>query len=151
MVLLLVLIEIYTIDHCVKRRKIFTLDIMPLYVCSIIENLISAIITLLIMEPMGKFTLYSCGARRLADWYTLFFNPVPGYASTMRCTQEAVYPYYSIVFVHYTLALASLLIIRPLVPVKRKEIDICKTIYLTMYAIPALAIIHAIFAGVICK
>lgn len=153
MVLLLVLIEIYIIDHCVKRRKIFTLDIMPLYCCSIVENLISALITLLMMEPMGKLTLYSCGVRRLSDFYTLFFNPVPGYNNAIRCTQEAVYPYYSIVFVHYALALASLLIFRPILTTvrKRKELNICQTVYLTMYFIPLLSLIHAVFCGFICK
>lgn len=166
MSLLLLITEFYIIDYCIKRRTL-TCDILLLHFIATIENLLALLITIVIMEPTGSFNIRSCGAERLSDWYTLFFNPNPHYAQTLRCTQEAVFPLYSMIFLFYIISL-TLLVIRPLLLLfcslllqfvtgsnHFKEImcntNATNTIYLTLYAIPALSTIHAIFCGLICK
>lgn len=62
--------------------------------CAVVEVIISAIVSILLMEPLGEFRLFSCPVRKFSDWYTLFYNPTPNYEKSLHCTQEAVYPLY---------------------------------------------------------
>lgn len=112
-----------------------------------------AALTLLISlsDTQGYLWIRSCNVQQLSDWYTVFWNPIPEYKETLRCSQEAVYPLYSMVFMFFGLALIFLLIIRPLMARKVSDKNAGKTIYLTMYALPALSLIHAILGGIICK
>lgn len=60
---------------------------------------------------------------------------------------------YSIVFVHLGYSLLLMLLFRALLIPRlhwRKE-EARKTVYLTLYAIPLMALCHAILAGLLCK
>lgn len=59
---------------------------------ALLETSVAAVVTVLLVEPVGEFSIDSCKVRTLSDWYTLFLNPRPNYANTLHCTQEAVYP-----------------------------------------------------------
>ncbi len=166
MVFILIIIEWYFTDQCVKRRKL-TFDVLALHSIVLFENLFSLLITLLLIEPFGTFEVKSCSPKRLSDWYTLFFNPSPDYKNTIYCTQEAVYPLYTMIFIFYSLSLVSV-VFRALylriiaysfnlfsksafLQDLASDSNTTKTIYLTLYAIPALSFIHAIFCGLICE
>lgn len=60
--------------------------------CSLLETLVAAILSILLMEPKGLLTLYACPIKKFSDWYTLFYNPTPNYEKLLHCSQEAVYP-----------------------------------------------------------
>ena len=45
--------------------------------------------------------------------YSFLHNPNPNYEETLRCTQEVVFPLYTMVFVFYALCGALMLLVRP--------------------------------------
>lgn len=72
----------------------------------------AAVCTLLVMEPYGSFAVRSCEVKDLADWYTMLYNPRPGYTTTLHCTQEVVYPLYVLnIFAFYFKILCCMLAI----------------------------------------
>lgn len=70
----------------------FTKGQLILHLSAFLEVSASAVLTLLMFDPVGQFTFNACRVSRLADWYTLFHNPSPDYGDKLYCTQEAVYP-----------------------------------------------------------
>ncbi|XP_065833353.1 JNK1/MAPK8-associated membrane protein-like isoform X1 [Oscarella lobularis] len=119
-------------------------------VSATLESLLSAIIALLLFDPVGKLNLRSCGVNRLSDWYTIFLNPRPRYTETIHCAQEAVYPLYTLVFAYYGLALVTLLLFRPIFTWKFRRYKSCRVpVYFEMYSIPVLVIVHAGLAGLL--
>lgn len=146
MLILLLLIEWYIVDYCVKRRDL-PLEVLVLHLSAAAESVLSAIIVVVIMSDSDKwFTITSCRVMRMSDWYTVFYNP-----RNVSCTQEAVYPLFSMVFMFYGVSLILLLIIRPIIVWKSSDKNSKKTIFLTLYVIPGLAFIHSVFCGVICE
>lgn len=122
-----------------------------LHVTAFFEILLACVISILVTNPVGKFVVYSCPVRGLADWYTLLHNPTPNYEKKIYCTQEAVYPLYTIVFVFYALALLIMLLIRPWVCRKFLPRRSKMSIYAAMYFIPILTLLHAVMGGLLCK
>lgn len=61
-------------------------------ISALLESVSAAVASLLIMTPSGEFTLYSCGANSIQDWYTVFYNPTIKHSVRLHCTQESVYP-----------------------------------------------------------
>lgn len=98
------------------------------------------------------FKIKSCRALRISDFYPIFFNP-----RNLSCTQEAVYPLFSMVLMLYAFSLVNLLILRPIVIVLAtssqnivwKQSHAVKSIYLTLYLIPSLVLIHIVLCGLI--
>lgn len=164
MVLVFVVIQCYFIDQSFKSNKLNFLS-FSLYLATICESIIASIISTLPFNSGWDFNLRTCGVKSFADWYTLFFNP--SINENFHCTQEAVYPLYSIVFIFYFIALCLVLsrhiylrlicfilyFITRSNQVKRLYPKDCitKNTYYILYSIPALLFIHAILAGVICK
>ncbi|KAK4311663.1 hypothetical protein Pmani_016861 [Petrolisthes manimaculis] len=136
------------IDAAAKRRT-FTKEVMGLYTSAIIEVGVAAVVTLLVTEPYGSFRIRSCQVRKLADWYPLLHNPNPNYEGVLHCTQEAVYPLYSMVFVFYTVCLVVMLVIRPALSSKLLPGRGKAAIYSALYFLPILIVIHAVGAGLI--
>lgn len=62
------------------------------HVTAMLECSVSGVVTLLLTDPMGEFSIRSCRVKELSDWYTMLYNPSPDYINTLHCTQEAVYP-----------------------------------------------------------
>lgn len=62
------------------------------HITAMLECSVSAVVTLLVTEPVGMFSIRSCRVQMLSDWYTMLYNPSPDYVNTLHCTQEAVYP-----------------------------------------------------------
>jgi len=91
------------------RKTVILLQLAALF-----ESVLAAVLTLVLTSPVGELTLTSCPVNQFSDWYTMFHNPTPDYEHTTYCTQEAVYPLYTIVLVYYTLSLVLMMLIRPL-------------------------------------
>lgn len=81
----------YFIDACSKERT-FSKNQIILHISAFFEVVISAVISVFLIEPIGVFYINSCGVKRFSDWYTLFYNPTPNYEKKLYCTTEAVYP-----------------------------------------------------------
>lgn len=150
MAILLLLIQWYIIDSSIKRRTL-TVDVLLMHLSGVVEVTLAAVTLLISQSEGGYIQIRSCNVEQLSDWYTVFWNPTPDHKETLRCSQEAVYPLYSMVFIFFGLALIFLLIIRPLMARKVSDKNAGKTVYLTMYALPALSLIHAVLGGIICK
>ncbi|XP_064484367.1 JNK1/MAPK8-associated membrane protein-like [Ornithodoros turicata] len=148
MALLILVSEWYIIDKTLKRRS-FTTEVLVLHASALVENIMAIVSTLLVTPPVGELLVHTCRVRQLSDWYTLLHNPTPGYKHTLRCTQEAVYPLYSMVFIYYGFCLVSLLLLRPVLVFRVFTGQAKKSIFLTMYIIPAMALIHATMAGLL--
>lgn len=120
-----------------------------LRVTTIIESLVSIFISLLVIEPYGQLTLKSCNKESIKDWYTVFFNPKPDYVHVIRCTQEAVYPLFTIVLVYYACCLLMSVILRPLFTYFLKGSLGRSSLYASMYLLPIITVVHAAFSGLI--
>lgn len=170
MVLVFIVIQFYIIDRIVRSNYFLSLAIF-FYLTTAAEAIFSSIITLFIFNGQWSFDLKTCGNRNFSDWYTLFYNPSG--TEEYKCTQEAVYPIYSIVFLFYLIVLVFVLF-RPLYhnltyfciylltsasiikKLSRKNQDyprecVQKITYYILYSIPAIIFLHALLAGIICK
>lgn len=69
----------------------------------------------------------------------------------MICTHERVYPLQTIVLVFYVFCVSSMLVLRPIINNKvRAKIEKCSlAVYYALYAFPILAVIHALFGGLV--
>ena len=63
-----------------------------LHLSALVESVVSALLTLVLSDPMGSLHIRSCRVQQLSDWYTMLYNPSPNYTDTLHCTQEVVYP-----------------------------------------------------------
>nr|CAG4645742.1 EOG090X0BGA [Lynceus sp. MCZ IZ 141354] len=125
---------------------------LVIYSSALTEVIIAGMVTVLLIEPTGTFSLTICRQQQLADWYTIFHNPTPNYQETLYCAQEAVYPLYSMVFIFLAVAIVLLVIFRPLFQLLLEEEDRQRAkwaIYAALYFIPIMAVLHAMFAGLI--
>jgi len=136
------------VDFTAKSRR-FTKEILILHVSALVEVGVSAVSTLVISQPFGEFSLHSCRVSRLSDWYTLLHNPTPNYEETLHCTQEAVYPLFTMVFIFYSFSLISMLVIRPFLSSKFLPGKGRNAIYAALYFFPIFALIHGVLGGVI--
>ena len=91
MALLALVLHWGCIDTVAMRNKI-TKQVLALHLSALFEIVGASMLTLYLTDPVGSFTIKSCKARKLSDWYTLLHNPNPNYEETLHCTQEAVYP-----------------------------------------------------------
>ena len=136
------------VDFTAKSRR-FTKEILILHTSALLEVGVSAVSTLVISQPFGEFSLHSCRVSRLSDWYTLLHNPTPNYETKLYCTQEAVYPLFTMVFIFYSFSLISMLIIRPFLASKFLPGKGRNAIYAALYFFPIFALIHGVLGGII--
>lgn len=136
------------IDLSAKRNQL-TRPILVLHASALLENLLAATASVLLSHPIGQFRLSACGVNRLSDWYPVFYNPWPNYEDKLYCTQEVVYPLYSIVFVFLIFSLISLLLVRPWLSSKLLPGRGRNAVYAALYFLPAYALLHALLGGLI--
>ncbi|KAK9880614.1 hypothetical protein WA026_011851 [Henosepilachna vigintioctopunctata] len=147
-VLFLLILHLFFIDM-VSMRRSFSKNGLILHCTAIIEVTVSSIFSLLLIRPFGSLEIKSCAVRSITDWYTLLHNPSPNYEGTVHCTQEAVYPLYTIVFLFYILNLLFMLIFRSWLCWKILPRQSKMSIYAAMYYLPILGITHAIVGGLL--
>ncbi|XP_069494998.1 JNK1/MAPK8-associated membrane protein isoform X2 [Ambystoma mexicanum] len=120
---------------------------------ALIECSAAAIITLLVSDPVGVIYIRSCRVKMLSDWYTMLYNPSPDYITTLHCTQEAVYPLYTIVFIYYAFCLVLMMMLRPLLVKKIAcglgKSDRFKSVYAALYFFPMLTLLQAVGGGLL--
>lgn len=136
----------FFIDFFAKRE---TKRIYVLFLSAFVESALAAIFSLLANEPQGSLDLTSCKSEQLADWYTIFFNPKPDYVNTLHCTQEAVYPLYTIVLMYYALSVGLLLLVRPIISHQFCDGQGHSSTYAALYFLPSLVVLQASFGGLI--
>ncbi|XP_005102547.1 JNK1/MAPK8-associated membrane protein isoform X2 [Aplysia californica] len=123
--------------------------VLLLHLSAFIETVFAAWLTLFLSEPAGTMNIRSCSVHQFSDWYTMFFNPTPDYSNTIYCTQEMVYPLYTMVLIYYTLSLVFMMLLRPLFAYKLTGCQGSRSIYAALYFLPILIFIHSIFGGII--
>lgn len=136
------------IDLTAKRQKL-TKAVLVLHTIAMIEVVLAAGLTLGLTHPLGSLDIHACRVDRLSDWYTYFHNPTPNYETTLNCTQEAVYPFYSMIFVFYGLCGLSMLIIRPYFVAKLLPRRGNSSIFAALYFLPMLALVQAVAGGLV--
>ncbi|UYV82964.1 K02A2.6-like [Cordylochernes scorpioides] len=147
MALMLLVLEWYIIDLTTERQAL-SKKVLALHGSALLENILAMLLTVLLTAPVGSLDIHACRISYLADWYTLLYNPSPGYQHTLRCANEAAYPLYSMVFIHLSLCLLLMLVIRA--GILARYISRAKqSVYLTMYLVPSLLLVHAVFAGLL--
>ncbi|XP_072345249.1 JNK1/MAPK8-associated membrane protein isoform X4 [Scyliorhinus torazame] len=123
------------------------------HVTALLECTVAAIVTLLVNDPMGQLKIRSCRVKMLSDWYTMLYNPSPDYINTMHCTQEAVFPLYTIIFIYYAFCLVFMMLLRPLLVKKIAcglgKSDRFKSIYAALYFFPILTVLQAVGGGLL--
>lgn len=139
-------LHFFFIDYFSQRSR---RNVFVLYLCASVESSAAAVLTLLMAEPQGSLKLHSCNAQALSDWYTIFFNPKPDYVNTIYCTQEAVYPLYTIVLLYYFFSLLLSVLLRPIVSHKLCKSAGAASIYAALYFLPILTVSQAVFGGLI--
>lgn len=148
MALLTLVLHWFSIDMVSMRRNI-PKEVIALHLSALLEVLLASLIVLQVTEPIGEFTIKSCEIKALSDWYTLLHNPSPNYEATLHCTQEAVYPLYTMVFVFYALGIILMLLIRPVIVKKFMPKQGKISVYAALYFYPILALFHAVGGGLI--
>ncbi|XP_076666384.1 JNK1/MAPK8-associated membrane protein [Andrena cerasifolii] len=148
MALLALLLHWFFIDMVSMRRNI-PKEVIALHLSALFEVVAAALITLQLTDPIGSFGIKLCKTTKLSDWYTLLHNPRPKYEETLHCTQEAVYPLYTMVFAFYASGTVIMLLIRPLIANKCLPRQGKFSIYAALYFYPSLALIHAVGGGII--
>ena len=148
MALFVLILHWISIDNFAKRRR-FTKEVLLLHLSALLEVLGASILTLLSVEPAGRLEMVSCRYERLSDWYTMLYNPNPNYAETLHCTQEAIYPLYTMIFIFYAFCILLMLLIRPFLVLKVLPRRGGRAIYASLYFIPILTVIHAVGGGLI--
>ncbi|OWR45676.1 JNK1/MAPK8-associated membrane protein [Danaus plexippus plexippus] len=119
------------------------------HICAFIEILSGTLAALLVLPPTGSIILHVCTPKALSDWYTLLHNPQPDYKETLHCTQEAVYPLYTLVLLIYAFSLLMTVTIRPFLLAWHNTNSGKKAIYCALYFYPILVLIHTVAAGLI--
>ncbi|XP_006815790.1 JNK1/MAPK8-associated membrane protein-like [Saccoglossus kowalevskii] len=145
MALLALVLNWFFIEYFAKQKK----RAIILHISALLECSLAAIATLLLLDPIGSFQIRSCTVTGLSDWYTMLFNPKPGYTTTLHCTHEAVYPLYTIVFIYYAFDLVCLMFVRPLLATKLCTGFGKPSIYAALYFLPILTVTQAVGAGLI--
>ncbi|XP_016347824.1 JNK1/MAPK8-associated membrane protein-like [Sinocyclocheilus anshuiensis] len=123
------------------------------HITALFECTAAAIVTLLLNDPVGQLSIRSCEVKVLSDWYTMLYNPSPDYVTTLHCTQEAVFPLYTIVLIYYAFCLVFMMLLRPLL-VKKIACGLGKTdrfrsIYAALYFFPILTVLQAVGGGLL--
>ncbi|CAL1529674.1 unnamed protein product [Lymnaea stagnalis] len=123
--------------------------VLLLHTSAFIETVLAAWLTLFLSDPVGKMEVRSCNVNQFSDWYTMLFNPTPDYYNTVYCTQEIVYPLYTMVMIYYVFSLLFMMLLRPIISYKLPGCQGYRSIYAALYFLPILILIHAVLGGVI--
>ncbi|XP_048734627.1 JNK1/MAPK8-associated membrane protein-like [Ostrea edulis] len=147
MALLSLVLHWFFIDY--TNRKNTTKSLIPLHVSALLESVMAAILTLLLVEPYGSLRVRSCPVNKLSDWYSMLLNPQPNYSQTLYCTQEIVYPLYTIVMIYYAFSLLLMMLVRPILSYKFTGKRGTKSIYAALYFHPILIVLQAVLSGLL--
>ncbi|XP_060073256.1 JNK1/MAPK8-associated membrane protein-like [Ylistrum balloti] len=145
MALLSLVFHWFFIDFTNKRKR----TLIILHASALVECILAAILTLLLVDPVGSINIRSCMVHELSDWYTMLYNPSPNYTTTLHCTQEIVYPLYTISMIYYAFCLLLLMLVRPFVSYTFVQSRGTKSIYAALYFLPILIVLQAVFGGLL--
>ncbi|KAK3588859.1 hypothetical protein CHS0354_025836 [Potamilus streckersoni] len=145
MAMLSLILHWFFIDYTNNRKR----SLVVLHISALVETGVAVLLTLLLSEPMGSLRVRSCPVTKLEDWYTMLYNPSPNYTTTLYCTQEIVYPLYTMVMIYYAFSLLMLMLMRPLISVKFVESRGTKSMYAALYFLPILIVLQAVFGGLL--
>ena len=145
MMICVMVLNFYAIDwfHATERKIWFY------HLSVIVESFFSFIFMILSFEPQGKLTLHTCRVQSIKDWYTVFYNPKPDYVNALRCTQEAVYPLYTSIFVYLIYCLVLMVICRGVLLPNLLKTRTLKALYAGLYILPVVGLVHTCLAGII--
>lgn len=120
------------------------------HLCCGLECLVASIGAILVFPPRFSFTLWGCARSSIKEWYPELYNPIINHIKPLRCSYEVVFPLYSFPFVYLLLLLCAILVFRSLlyVFILKRNKD-AKAFYCALLAIPKIAVIHALLAGVL--
>uniref|UniRef100_A0A915PLQ8 Uncharacterized protein n=1 Tax=Setaria digitata TaxID=48799 RepID=A0A915PLQ8_9BILA len=135
------------IRYCFSARQHLFLQ----HLCCLLECILSGLLSVLLMPPRGSPFLYGCTKNSLRDWYPMFYNPVVNHTHILRCTQEVVFPLYSLPFIYLAFCLLCLIIFRSVLylTVFKHSCIATDPYYAALFTIPLIALFHALVAGLL--
>lgn len=136
------------IDFSAKRNRL-TREVLVIHCSALLEVAGAGLLSVLLSRPYFNLRLESCGVDRLSDWYPVLYNPTPNYEEKLYCTQEVVYPLYSIVFIFYAACLLLLMLVRPWLTSKFLPGRGRTAVYAALYFLPIYTLLHAVLGGLI--
>ena len=78
------------------------------------ECFLASFISIYLFSKSSLFDLRFCEPKRIADFYTLFHNPLINFTTKLHCTHEAVYPLLSLTLTVYAFDVLLAMVLRPL-------------------------------------
>lgn len=137
-----------------KRNNLSFFKLTIIYLLPLVESVLAFMVSILLFKPVFSFKLLSCPVNEFADWYSVFYNPSIDYYTKTDCSQEIVYPLYSLVMLFYVLSVVIMLILRGLakrlILTNRIYVEyLNKATFAALYFYPIMFIIHVVAAGVI--
>ncbi|KAJ1372857.1 hypothetical protein KIN20_035143 [Parelaphostrongylus tenuis] len=110
----------------------------------------ASIATILIFPPRFSFVIWGCARSSIKEWYPQLYNPIINHVKPLRCSYEVVFPLYSFPFVYLLFLLCTVLVFRTLLytSILKRNKD-AKAFYCALLALPKIAVIHALLAGVL--
>lgn len=120
------------------------------HLCCGLECLVAFIAAILVFPPRLSFAVWGCARSSIKEWYPELYNPIINHVKPLRCSYEVVFPLYSFPFVYLLFLLCTVLVFRSLlyVTVLKRNKD-AKAFYCALLAVPKIAVIHALLAGVL--
>ncbi|MCP9260758.1 JNK1/MAPK8-associated membrane protein [Dirofilaria immitis] len=117
------------------------------HLCCLLECVLSALLSILLMPPRGTPILYSCTKNSLRDWYPIFYNPVVNHTHTLRCTQEIIFLAFHLFGILFDVFgyFRSILYLT----VFKNNCVSTDPYYAALFSIPLIALFHALFAGLL--
>ena len=139
-----------SVDYSVFCRSL-TPAVVGMHAAAALEVAAAAAATLLIYGPTeaGYGRLNICRVRHVSDWYPYFHNPSPNYEETLYCTQEVVFPLFTMVFTFHFLCVALMLVVRPLLASRLLPQRGRSTVYAALHFLPLLSLVHAVLGGLV--
>jgi len=140
---------VHSFYHEITSGRTSTSKLWPIYyIYLILETAISIVLTMILLPPIGTFELHTCGVQEFSDWYPMFSNPTLQNQQTLHCSQEVVYPLYSMPFVFYGIWFIFSVCVRPLVGMKLSQ-ETIGAVGPSLYFCPLIVLVHALSAGLI--
>lgn len=145
MALVSLMLHWFFIDYQTRAKR----SVILLHLSALVESMLAALLTLVLSDPVGDLDIRSCRVQQLADWYTMLYNPSPNYTVTLHCTQEVVYPLYTMVMIYYAFSMGLMMLVRPFISFKFVDGRGTKSIYAALYFLPILIVTQAVLGGLI--
>jgi hypothetical protein len=145
-------VKLYSSRHLRSHSTTSSVWTVAQLACCLLESSVAFALSLLLVEPVGSLAVYGCRKGGIQEWYPMFYNSVINYTYTLRCTQEVVYPLYSVPFINLAFCLLNLLVFRSILyccAFRYGRKLPAGPFYAALWTLPLTALVHSLCSGLI--